>query len=66
MSFGLKNNISRVLQKIRAMKKIMFNDKYGSTGAVLTGRKTMTQRIIPQLMSDKDFDLTNEMLKQSK
>lgn len=40
------------------MKKIMFNDKYGSTGAVLTGRKTMTQRIIPQLMSDKDFDLT--------
>lgn len=28
------------------MKKIMFNDKYGLTQAVLTGRKTMTRRII--------------------
>lgn len=29
------------------MKKIMFNDKYGLTDAVLSGRKTMTRRIIP-------------------
>lgn len=29
------------------MKKIMFNDKYGLTNAVLEGRKTMTRRIIP-------------------
>ena len=29
------------------MKKIMFNDKYGLTQAVLDGRKTMTRRIIP-------------------
>lgn len=29
------------------MKKIMFNDKYGLTQAVLEGRKTMTRRIIP-------------------
>lgn len=28
------------------MQKIMFNDKYGLTEAVLTGRKTMTRRII--------------------
>lgn len=28
------------------MKKIMFNDKYGLTQAVLKGRKTMTRRII--------------------
>lgn len=28
------------------MKKIMFNDKYGLTKAVLNGRKTMTRRII--------------------
>lgn len=28
------------------MKKIMFNDKYGLTGAVLSGRKTQTRRII--------------------
>lgn len=27
------------------MKKIMFNDKYGLTQAVLTGRKTMTRRV---------------------
>ena len=30
------------------MKKIMFNDRYGLTQAVLDGRKTMTRRIIPQ------------------
>lgn len=30
------------------MKKIMFNDKYGLTKAVLEGRKTMTRRIIPE------------------
>lgn len=29
------------------MKKIMFNDKYGLTEAVLEGRKTQTRRIIP-------------------
>lgn len=29
------------------MKKIMFNDNYGLTDAVLKGRKTMTRRIIP-------------------
>ena len=28
------------------MKKIMFNDKYGLTKAVLEGRKTMTRRIM--------------------
>lgn len=28
------------------MKKIMFNDKYGLTEAVLSGRKTMTRRVI--------------------
>ena len=28
------------------MKKIMFNDKYGLTQAVLEGRKTMTRRIM--------------------
>ena len=32
------------------MKKIMFNDRYGLTRAVLDGRKTQTRRIIP-----KDF-----------
>lgn len=30
------------------MQKIMFNDKYGLTKAVLEGRKTMTRRIIPE------------------
>lgn len=29
------------------MKKIMFNDKYGLTKAVLNGQKTMTRRVIP-------------------
>lgn len=30
------------------MKKIMFNDKYGLTKAVLDGRKTQTRRIVPK------------------
>lgn len=30
------------------MKKIMFNDKYGLTQAVLDGRKTMTRRFLTQ------------------
>lgn len=30
------------------MKKIMFNDKYGLTEAVLKGRKTMTRRVITE------------------
>ena len=37
-----------------AMKKIMFNDHYQLTQAVLEGRKTMTRRIIP----DEFFSLT--------
>lgn len=38
------------------MKKIMFNDNYGLTKAVLEGRKTMTRRIIktPRTMEGKD------------
>ena len=35
------------------MKKIMFNDKYGLTQAVLEGRKTQTRRIVSQLLIDK-------------
>ena len=30
------------------MKKIMFNDKFGLTEAVLEGRKTMTRRAVPK------------------
>lgn len=36
------------------MKKIMFNDKYGLTDAVLRGRKTMTRRIIPLTDTDRE------------
>jgi len=34
------------------MKKIMFNDRYGLTQAVLEGKKTMTRRIIPDIDID--------------
>ena len=37
------------------MKKIMFNDKYGLTEAVLNGSKTMTRRIIPLTDTDRDY-----------
>ena len=40
------------------MKKIMFNDKYGLTQAVLEGRKTMTRRIVSEKLLDRwtDYD----------
>lgn len=34
------------------MKKIMFDDRYGLTKAVLAGRKTMTRRIVPPIEVD--------------
>lgn len=37
------------------MKKILFNDRYGLTEAVLSGRKTMTRRIIPLCENDLIF-----------
>lgn len=39
--------------KIRAMKKIMFNDKYGLTQAVLNGRKTITRRTVTDKLIEK-------------
>lgn len=48
------------------MKKIMFNDKYGLTQAVLEGRKTMTRRLVPNsaLWSyPTDTDLRVDMCK---
>lgn len=35
------------------MKKIMFNDRYGLTESVLSGRKTQTRRIIPKYALEK-------------
>lgn len=35
------------------MKKIMFNDKYGLTKAVLEGKKTQTRRVISDKILDK-------------
>ena len=37
------------------MKKIMFNDRYGLTAAVLNGDKTMTRRIIPLTDADQEY-----------
>ena len=37
------------------MKKIMFNDKFGLTDAVLQGRKTMTRRLVGKRMTDDDI-----------
>ncbi len=35
------------------MKKMMFNDKFGLTDAVLRGKKTQTRRIVPQSVIEK-------------
>lgn len=50
------------------MKKIMFNDKYGLTQAVLEGRKTQTRRIIKfsdvdnVYVNEKSFPITNNRI----
>lgn len=40
------------------MKKIMFNDRYGLTRAVIDGRKTMTRRVVSDNLQDEwdDYD----------
>lgn len=45
------------------MKKIMFNDEYGLTDAVLKGRKTMTRRFIKQLLNVENPDISDWGLK---
>lgn len=40
------------------MKKIMFDDRYGLTQAVLEGRKTMTRRIISQLLNVRNPEIS--------
>lgn len=44
------------------MKKIMFNDRYGLTQAVLDGRKTMTRRMIPQGFFLLTWDVRDDTL----
>lgn len=39
------------------MKKIMFNDRYGLTEAVLSGRKTQTRRIVPRNFFTCTYDI---------
>lgn len=44
------------------MKKIMFNTRYGLTAAVLSGRKTMTRRMIPQEFFTLTWDCRDDTL----
>ena len=44
------------------MKKIMFNDKYGLTEAVLSGKKTQTRRIVPKDFFTWQWDFDGENL----
>lgn len=44
------------------MKKIMFNDRYGLTEAVLDGRKTQTRRIIPKDFFSLTWDKRDDTL----
>lgn len=44
------------------MKKIMFNDKFGLTQAVLEGRKTQTRRIIPKDFFSLTWDKRDDTL----
>ncbi len=39
------------------MQKIMFNDRYGLTDLVLSGKKTQTRRIVPKKVFTLDWDI---------
>lgn len=39
------------------MQKIMFNDRYGLTDLVLSGKKTQTRRIVPKEVFTLDWDI---------
>lgn len=43
------------------MKKIMFNDRFGLTQAVLEGRKTMTRRIVSEKLLERAHDYMNSV-----
>jgi hypothetical protein len=45
------------------MKKIMFNDRYGLTEAVLSGRKTQTRRIVPKRIFQSEHDIDDDARK---
>lgn len=45
------------------MKKIMFNDRYGLTEAVLSGRKTQTRRIVPKSIFQSEHDIDEDKRK---
>lgn len=44
------------------MKKIMFNDKYGLTKAVLEGKKTQTRRVVPKDFFSLNWDVKERTL----
>lgn len=41
----LHEKLTKIKEIRYRMKKIMFNDRYGLTQAVIEGRKTMTRRL---------------------
>lgn len=47
-------------KKVKTMKKIMFNDKYGLTKAVLERRKTQTRRIIDKTKNEYFLNLLSD------
>ena len=48
------------------MKKIMFNDKFGLTKAVLEGRKTQTRRIVLERYTNMIQDIKNRLISSNK
>lgn len=42
------------------MQKIMFNDRYGLTQAVIEGRKTMTRRLVPWSLTEQWIEFVSD------
>lgn len=63
---GLNEGMEIVLKELKkdTMKKIMFNDKYSLTQAVLDGRKTMTRRVCKYDRPNETYDIVFPVLNQ--
>lgn len=42
------------------MQKIMFNDRYGLTDAVIEGRKIMTRRVVPWNLTERWMEFVSD------
>lgn len=56
----LHEKLTKIKEIRYRMKKIMFNDRYGLTQAVIEGRKTMTRRLVPWALTEQWMEFVSD------